>query len=47
MSLVQGSHGGYETNALTGGPLFFKITGEVGGVFKYDHFMRFNPQNRL
>ena len=40
MSLVKGAHGGYEADALAGGPLFFEIAGEVGGAFKYDHLAR-------
>ena len=35
MSLVQGAQRGYEPDAMAGGPLFFEVSGEVGGVLKY------------
>jgi hypothetical protein len=46
MSLMQGAHSGYEADGLAGGPLFFEVSGEVGGAFKYDHFVCFGWQNR-
>ena len=42
---MEGAHGGNEADSLVGGALFFEIGGEVGGVFKYNHFMLFEPQN--
>ena len=46
MSLVQGAQRGYEADLLAGPALFFEVSGEVGGPFKYDHFICFKPQNR-